>query len=377
MTGPILLSPILLSSAVPVLAVLALVLAALPAGLALANLRVLRTPRAVREEASVSILIPARDEAPRIRETVAAALAAGGCEVIVADDGSTDGTDALVRTLMAGEPRLRLIAVPPLPPDWTGKNHACHHLAEAALGEHLLFIDADVRLGPGAAAALAGAARESGAALLSAVPRQITKGLGELVTVPAINLLLLAYLPIPLMRRRPDPSLGAACGQLVLVERAAYRACGGHGAIRTSLHDGVALPRLMRRAGSRTDLLRGAHLATCRMYGSFGEAWAGFSKNAREGMATPRALPVWTVLLFCGHVLPFLLLLAPSRPVPAIAAAVLSLGTRAAITAAGREHPLTILLHPATVLVALAIQWTALLRGRRPPAWKGRLYPGR
>ena len=42
-------------------------------------------------------------------------------------------------------------------------------------------------------------------------------------------------------------------------------------------------------------------LATCRMYTDFSQAWAGFSKNAHEGLATPRALPVWTLLLGGGH----------------------------------------------------------------------------
>ncbi len=54
------------------------------------------------------------------------------------------------------------------------------------------------------------------------------------------------------------------------------------------------------------------------MYRGFDEAWAGFAKNAREGMATPRALPVWTVLLAGGHLLPFALLpLLPTPPVGA------------------------------------------------------------
>jgi hypothetical protein len=133
---------------------------------------------------------------------------------------------------------------------------------------------------------------------------------------------------------------------------------------------------VFRRAGFMTDLVFGHDLATCRMYTRFDDAWAGFAKNAHEGMATRKALPVWTVLLFGAHVLPFLLLvLAPSWP--AAAAALLSLGTRAAVTLKTRENPLAIPLHPATVLVGLAIQWSVLLKlGRgRQAGWKGRLYP--
>ncbi|MFH6786586.1 MULTISPECIES: glycosyltransferase [Methylobacterium] len=372
-------------SALAILAALALALALLPALLALANLLALRRPRpgVPAPDGLVSILIPARNEAANIGPTLAAALAGTGIpiEVIVADDHSTDGTAAVVAEIAARDAHLRLIPVPPLPPGWTGKNHACHVLGQAATGRHLLFIDADVRLAPHAAAALAGAAEAAGAALVSGVPRQVTGTWGERLTVPMINFLLLGYLPIPLMRRLADPALGAACGQLVLVEAEAYRRVGGHGAIRESLHDGVRLPRVFRRAGLHTDLVAAADLATCRMYTDFRQSWAGFSKNAHEGLATPRALPVWTLLLGGGHVLPLLLVIAAllgagSLPV-ALAAFAVSLATRAAITLFTREDPWTIPLHPLTVALALALQWNALLRPVQAgvATWKGRTYP--
>jgi hypothetical protein len=271
---------------------------------------------------------------------------------------------------------VRLLTAPPLAEGWTGKVHACHHLAQAARGTHFLFVDADVRLAPHGAAALAGHAQASGAGLVSAVPRQIIVSPGELLTVPAVNLLLLGYLPMGLMRRSRDPGLGAACGQLMLAEREAYRATGGHAAIRSLIHDGIQLARLFRRKGFMTDLVAGETLASCRMYKSFGEAWNGFSKNAHEGMATPAALPVWTVLLLGGHVLPFALLpFAPTLPI--VSAAILSLGTRTVVTVATRESLLSVPLHPFTTLVGLAIQWSVLLRiGKaRRAGWKGRLYP--
>jgi hypothetical protein len=370
-----------------VLALVALAFALLPAILACANLIALRTPEPeAARDALVSILIPARDEEDTIVETVRAALASTGIavEVLVGDDHSTDATASLVRALAETDPRLRLVPVPALPEGWTGKNHACAALAAEARGEHLLFIDADVTLAPAAAAGLVAHARATGAALVSAVPRQIMGSLGERLTVPMINFLLVGYLPVPMMRASLRPALGAACGQLVLVDRAVYDRTGGHGAIRGRLHDGVFLPRILRHAGHRTDLVAGHALATCRMYKNLAACWAGFSKNAHEGMATPRALPVWTLLLLAGHVLPLLLVLAaafglatPHAGLVALAALVVSLATRAAITLITHEPAATILLHPLGVVVALAIQWNVLLSPERAGAavWKGRSYP--
>ncbi|KQT08650.1 glycosyl transferase [Methylobacterium sp. Leaf399] len=369
------------------LSLAAFALALLPAVLAAINLTLLRTPEPDAASGDlVSILIPARDEAATIAGTVTAALASTGIavEVLVGDDHSTDSTAAIVRDMANADPRLRLVAIPALPEGWTGKNHACAKLAAEARGDRLLFIDADVALAPRAAAGLAAHAARSGAALVSAVPRQRMETLGERLTVPMINFLLVGYLPIAMMRASLRPSLGAACGQLVLVDRSVHAATGGHGAIRARLHDGVFLPRLLREAGHRTDLVAGHALATCRMYRSFRESWAGFSKNAHEGLATPRALPVWTLLLAGGHILPWLLLAAAAvgassgaATFVAFAALLVSLGTRMAITLVTREPAATILLHPLGVTVALAIQWNVLLRKKRAGAalWKGRSYP--
>jgi hypothetical protein len=365
------------------LGIVALVLAALPAALGLANLLVLRAPRPrLLPGALVSILIPARNERLNIGGALDAARATDGVafEIVVMDDGSTDDTAAIVRRHATEDARVRLETAPPLPPGWAGKNHACQRLAEAVRGTHLLFIDADVRLQPHAAAALVSHMQETGTVLVSGVPRQLMRSLGELLTVPMINLLLLGYLPLGRMRATTQPSLGAACGQLVLVDSQAYRTAGGHAAIRACLHDALRLARLLRERGHRTDLVPGTGLASCRMYPGFEEAWAGFLKNATEGMARPLALPVWTVLLAGGHILPPVLLvvaLLGTGPIwPAALATLLSFGIRAAITLRSGESLWTIPLHPATVATGLAIQWTALL-GTPQASWKGRLYATR
>lgn len=355
--------------------ILSLLIATFPASMTAANLVLLARAEGVpAPDTLVSILVPARDEAANIGACLDAALASVGVavEVLVMDDGSTDATPAIVAARATVDPRLRLLSAPPLPPGWTGKVHACSRLAEAARGTHLLFIDADVRLAPDAAARMAAHARANGLALVSGVPRQILGSVGEGITVPAINLMMLGYLPGAGRAFTAHPAMAAACGQLLMAERGAYEAVGGHEAFRHRLHDAMALSRNLREAGHLTEVVDGSTLADCRMYDGFGQAWEGFIKNAREGMATPAGLPVWTVLLAGPHLLPWLLLPSPW----AVAALVLSFLTRAAITLRVREPLWTIPLHPLTVAVALSIQWTALIRSAlgRPAGWKGRAY---
>ncbi len=367
-----------------VLVVACTALAALPFVMTLINLRLLRTPPLPAVPPRVAILIPARDEEAGIELCVRAALASthADVEVVVLDDGSVDRTAAIVAGIAAADGRLRLERAPPLPPGWNGKQHACFVLSGLTDRPNLLFIDADVRLHPEAAARLAPRAGED---LVSGVPRQLMPTLAEKLVIPMINALILGYLPVAMMRRDGREGLGAGCGQMMMARAQAYRAVGGHGAIRRSLHDGLKLPRAFRARGFGTNLVAGAELATCRMYGSPRALWNGFLKNATEGMAKPVALPVWTVLLVGGHVLPWLLLAAalgagmavPARPA-LVCACAMPLLARALQARAAREPATAIPLHPLAVLATLAIQWTALVRRvrGRPTLWRGRAYVG-
>lgn len=365
-----------------ILAVLCLVLAAFPLLLALDNLAQLRTP-APRGGASISVLIPARDEALTIGAAVTALLASTGVtlDLCVLDDGSTDGTADVLAGI--ADARLRVLRGAPLPPGWCGKMHACAQLAQAARHDLMVFVDADVRLAPDALSRLAGfmAARPK-VALASGFPRQITGSWAEWLLLPFMHVLAMGYLPLRGMRASNRPGFGAGCGQLMVARRGAYQACGGHAAVARSLHDGLALPRLFRAHGLGTDLVAVSAFAACRMYANAGEVFRGLLKNAAEGMATPAGLPVWTMLLAGGHVLPFLLLpflLSAAAPLPgrlAIGACACSLGLRAVLAVRYRHDWRSVLCHPAGVVVLLGVQWVALIRRWRgvPAEWRGRRY---
>jgi len=369
-----------------VLAALAAALAGLYAAVTAVNLRAYRTPPlpdpgAPRPE--IAVLVPARDEAANIGALLDSVLASEGVdfEVVVLDDGSTDATGAIVATRAARDPRVRLVTGAPLPDGWVGKQHACWLLSQATRRPLMVFVDADVRLGPDALARLT-AFMTDRLDLASGFPRQITVTLGEQLVIPQILVLLLGYLPLPMARRSTDARFAAACGQLVAVRRDAYLAAGGHHAIRGSMHDGLSLPRAIRAAGGRTDLCDATGIATCRMYRSWPEVWTGFVKNAREGMATPVGLPIWTLLLGGGHIAPFVLALVAlltSNPAAlglALAAIALVWGARVALALRMRQSPLSVLLHPVGMTLVLAIQWTAFVAGRRGrrSVWRGRVY---
>lgn len=99
---------------------------------------------------SISVIIAARNEAARLPGRIENLLEQhyrGPLEIIVASDGSTDGTATV---LSAFADRIRLIEVAP-----GGKATALNAGVAAASGEILVFADARQRFGPHAIAALA------------------------------------------------------------------------------------------------------------------------------------------------------------------------------------------------------------------------------
>jgi hypothetical protein len=132
-----------------------------------------------------------------------------------------------------------------------------------------------------------------------------------------------------------------------------------------------------------TDLFDATALAVCRMYKGGRALWSGFAKNATEGMATPRALPPWTVLLLGGHVLPWaLLFFSVAAPAPGVVVAASAIGVfanlvlRVALAVRFRQSWAAILGHPLSIMALLALQWSALANARlgKPASWRGRSY---
>jgi hypothetical protein len=377
------------ASTISLLTLTALLLAAIPALLTLFNLKVfLPAPEQGRgcEEPAVSIMVPARNEAAAIEPCVRAILASRDVdlEVVVLDDASTDGTDAIVRQLAEHDPRVRLVRGRPLPSGWCGKQHACAQLAEAASHDTWVFLDTDVRLSPDAVRRCVAFLDASQASLVSGFPRQVTGSFLEWLLLPLIHFVLLGFLPIARSRVDNSPGLAAGCGQLFVTRRDDYRKAGGHTAIRASLHDGIKLPRAFRRAGLRTDIFDATDIASCRMYTKSLDVWKGLSKNATEGIGSPATIVPFTILLAGGQILPWVLVASglatgwQGWPAWTVAAALvaMALSSLPRILAARRfrQSFSGVLSHPVGIAVFLAIQWVAL--GRRllglQTSWRGR-----
>ncbi len=384
------------------LALFGFVLALMPALLFFQNLRLYRRPSLQQSLPPVSILIPARNEERSIATAIASIQASQGIEweLIILDDQSIDRTAEIVRSQSEHDKRIRYLGGEALPAGWCGKQYACFCLAQQAHNDILLFLDADVRVEPYGIASMVSYFVAGPAALVSGFPRQETGTFLEKLVIPLIHFLLLGFLPMRRMRTSTRSGYAAGCGQCFITSKGCYWQTGGHSAIRTSLHDGITLPRSYRQHGLSTDLFDGSQLATCRMYHTAREVWFGFAKNAREGMATTKMIVPITLLLVLGQIAPFftsiyfsILLACPDyfrSAIPAdfnaptaalglilsLLAVLASYSVRLVACYRFQQSLLGALLHPVGIALVLAIQWFAFLKAifGRSSIWKGRAY---
>jgi len=334
----------------------------------------LRPAPSLKETPRISILVPMRNEARNIHQTVQSLRRQTypALEILLLDDNSEDESAALAQQAAADDPRVRVLQGAPLPTGWNGKMWACAQLARQASGDYLLFTDADVRWQPGALSALMSEAGRTRAALLTAWPTQRSETWAERLVVPLMAFSLLSYLPALAVHFFPWPIFSAAMGQCLLFSRPAYEKIGGHSALPSAVLDDMRLAAAIKRQGLRLRECDANGFLETRMYHSWNEVQNGFAKNILAGHGgSVMLLALSTVFHFALLVLPWALIFF--SPWPAVWLGLMGLLTRALTAATSRQRVSDSVWLPISALLmsriaAQAIWW----RFQGGPLWKGR-----
>ncbi|MEP6775522.1 MAG: glycosyltransferase [Chloroflexota bacterium] len=342
----------------------------------------------------VEIIIPARDEerniGPLLDTLVQQCYPDGQWRVTVVDDGSTDNTSDVVAGFARTHSNVRLVAAPPLPHGWTGKNHAMHTGSLLAVpdADYLLFVDADTRHHPLMLASAVQRAQATGSALLSLIVRVVMGGFWERLIVPEIGeLYTLLVGTMDSVNREGTISRAAANGQFLLLLPEAYRNVMAWPEIRSDVAEDRAIAAGLKSLGQIVRLEYGQDLVQARVYSSLREMWAGYSKTMfwASGHNAPWAIAVSVALLFYAFA-PILTLagalfkhngrerqrLLMHALVQLLPMSVL----RATVCRQVGVPPLYAGAYPLAVLVGVAILMNSMLQvtSGRGVAWKGRLY---
>jgi hopene-associated glycosyltransferase HpnB len=335
----------------------------------------------------VAVVVPARDEAGLLPTTLPTLLAQrypGRLRVVLADDGSSDGTGAVARRLGEGSPvPLRVVDVPPRPSGWAGKVWA----QSAALGHAgdapwLLLTDADVAHPPDGVASLVAAALADDRDLVSLMARLRIGSAWERLVVPAfVHLFALLY-PF---RWVASGRTAAAAGGCLLVRRAALDAAGGLAAVHDAVIDDVAVARAVRAAGGRLWLGLADGVRSVRPYPRLADLWQMVSRSAYTQLRRSPLLLAGTVagllLVFAGPPATCLAGVSGGHPVAAAAGGLAWLLMTATylpqVHYAGQPAALALTL-PAVAVLYLLMTLDSARRHHlgRGAVWKGRVAPG-
>lgn len=205
---------------------------------------------------TVTVLIPARNEAAVIARTLAALGEQGpGLEIVIVDDGSDDGTLNVCReemfrqTSVAADsrtaPTMIMLKGEPLPSGWGGKLWALEQGLKRVSRPYTLLLDADIVLAPGMLAALLEQARERKLSMVSIMARLHVANLWEKLLVPPFIFFFKLLYPFRAVNDA-NSSVAAAAGGCIFIETKVLRKVGAFGAIRDALIDDCALARRVK-----------------------------------------------------------------------------------------------------------------------------------
>jgi hopene-associated glycosyltransferase HpnB len=328
----------------------------------------------------VTVLIPARNEADVVGETLAALGKQGrGLAIILVDDRSDDGTAEAARRAAPENCNLEILSGAELPPGWAGKMWALEQ-GRARLSRPLvLLLDGDIALEPGALPALLAAKAEKGVVFLSLMASLDMRGFWQALLMPAFVYFFKLLYPFSLSNGS-GRLVAAAAGGCILTERDTLANIGGFAAIQGAIIDDCSLARAVKRSGGRTWIGLTHGVTSLRPYVGLGGIWRMVARSAFTQLRHSVLLLLFCTLVFAlACALPPVVLVA----VPVAGAKLLAVAALL-FMAAGylptlryyRMSPWLALTMPVTGMLYLAMTWSSAIdhwRGRRS-LWKGRVY---
>lgn len=368
------------------------------AALAIPLIKPLRLPRhtdptdpADPATPNATIILAALNEQERIADTVRLALAQENTErVIVVDDRSTDDTPRILDELARNNPKLHVIHITELPPDWLGKTHALHtalqHAPPRDAAPFVLFIDADTHLAPGTLrAALEHATKHNADHLIGLPGYPASSTIGAAFSA-AIYLFFIAR---SAANQLGIPRTGVGIGAFTLISREALDHVGGLERLRLEVVEDVKLGILVQRAKRKTAILNATQAVTIDWQANIKNLLDLLEKNffAVAAYSKLRALALVTANLACYLAavtgLPLAVTATSLHPAPRAAAVAATLALAAtAIPTTYIAHiyrwpilagPLAPLAMPAAsiALINSAVKTLA----NNGVAWRGTHYP--
>jgi hopene-associated glycosyltransferase HpnB len=339
----------------------------------------------LHEWPSVVAIVPARNEADTIAQTLAALLQQdypGELSIIVVDDHSEDATSQMAQRTARqknAESRVEIHPASALPAGWTGKLWALNEgvtKAAAHAATFYWFTDADIVHAPGTLQRLVARAEQNKLDLASLMVLLQVKTLPERALIPAFLFFFLKLYP-PRWTADPSASTAGAAGGCILLRRESLERLGGFPAIRNEVIDDCALARAVKRSGGQIWMGLTRASVSLRAYSSFREIRDMIARTAFTQLRYSAPLLLGTLAgMFFTYIAPVALLFGhdPAPRILGLAAWLLMSASFLPTVRFYRLSPLWALLLPLEALFYSYATWLSAARYwlGRGGQWKGR-----
>ena len=230
---------------------------------------------------SLSILLPARNEAAALPEALASLLAQNypRLEIIAVNDRSSDATPQILDEFAGKYINLKVIHLSQLPAGWLGKAHALVQAYKHSAGEWLVFTDADVRVAPDFLRRAISLVEANGWEHLSCMWRSELEGFWEKTLFTFWFFSTLLWLQ-PWAVSNPRSRHYYGSGVFQLMRRTTYESIGTHERLAMEVFDDVKLGKLVKRAGFRSGVAFGMEGMQIRWHRGLRGMLQGLTKNA-------------------------------------------------------------------------------------------------
>ncbi|MEM7467990.1 MAG: glycosyltransferase [Pseudomonadota bacterium] len=329
----------------------------------------------------ITVLIPARNEASCIQQTLTALTKQGPiASVIVIDDQSEDETKAVAQTLIenAQLPQLTIIDGEQPPEGWSGKLWALHQGLTSVKTPYVMLLDADIELAENMVATLQRKLVDNELDSVSVMASLYMGSWAEKLLLPPFIYFFKIIYPFHLANS-PSSKMAAAAGGCVLMKTSRLREIGGFESLKTAIIDDCTLAKRIKDSGGNIWVGLSHDVRAVRPYETLANIWNMVARTAFTQLHYSIVLLLLcTVLMVIGYLAPVSAILAGDTVTKIWGGIALGL-LCASYYPTTKYYDLPswwCLTLPLAAALFLAMTWTSAyryLRGERS-RWKNRSY---
>lgn len=269
----------------------------------------------IAESPKVSVIITARNEEKKIEAGLRSILAQDykNVEIVVINDRSTDGTEAILTRMKQSYPELHIFNITELPGGWLGKCHAMYFGTQKATGEYYLFTDADVNMEKNAISSAMNYVVKQQLDHFTLMPKIITPTIFLAMVNLGVSLgVLVIAQPLKAKDLASDKAVGF--GPFNLLRADVCHQAEILKAIAMETVEDMKLGQAVKKQGFKTDCLLGYGLVSYEWYSSLKEMADGLVKNSFPMFGYRLYMVVLSTINYLMiYILPFTLLAMTSN----------------------------------------------------------------